>query len=45
MSAQILLDCLTHSYITMNEICLIVLDECHHATEEHPMNMVCKLSS
>ncbi|KAF4522109.1 hypothetical protein B566_EDAN012735, partial [Ephemera danica] len=23
-----------------HQICLLVLDECHHATEKHPMNMI-----
>ncbi|KAF4527801.1 hypothetical protein B566_EDAN016213, partial [Ephemera danica] len=40
MTAQILLNCLNEGFIKMDRICLLVIDECHHATEKHPMNMI-----
>lgn len=35
-TAQVLYDCLTHNYIRMEDINLIIFDEAHHAKKEHP---------
>jgi ERCC4-related helicase len=40
MGSQILLDILDKNYLKMSDICLMVLDECHHATEKHNMKLV-----
>ena len=36
MTAQILVDILTHSIFCLYHINLIVMDECHNATKKHP---------
>ena len=40
LTAQIFLDNLRHSIRSMSEIALIVFDECHHATKNHPYNRI-----
>jgi ERCC4-related helicase len=40
MGSQILLDILDKNYLKMSDMCLMVLDECHHATEKHNMKLV-----
>ncbi|KAJ9053924.1 Dicer-like protein 1 [Entomophthora muscae] len=40
MTAQIFLNMLRHAYITMNDICLLVFDECHHTQKKHPYNVI-----
>lgn len=40
MTAQILLNILRHSIIKMEEINLLILDECHHAVKKHPYSLV-----
>ncbi|XP_059487782.1 endoribonuclease Dicer-like [Neocloeon triangulifer] len=40
MGSQILLDILDKGFLKMTDICLLVLDECHHATEKHNMNLI-----
>ncbi|KAG6448847.1 hypothetical protein O3G_MSEX005733 [Manduca sexta] len=42
MTCQILLDMLTHVYIKIEDINLLIFDECHHAVEDHPMRLVMK---
>ncbi|XP_041980153.1 endoribonuclease Dicer [Aricia agestis] len=42
MTTQILSDMLTHNYIKIENINLIIFDECHHAVEDHPMRAVMK---
>ncbi|XP_068634006.1 endoribonuclease Dicer [Battus philenor] len=42
MTSQILADMLTHQYIQVSDINLLIFDECHHAIEDHPMRMVMK---
>ncbi|KAM3965010.1 LOW QUALITY PROTEIN: endoribonuclease Dcr-2-like [Aphomia sociella] len=42
MTCQIVLDMLTHGYIRIEDINLIIFDECHHAVEDHPMRMIMK---
>ncbi|KAI0220906.1 Dicer-like protein 1 [Massospora cicadina] len=40
MTAQIFLNMLRHAYISMNEISLLIFDECHHTQKKHPYNMI-----
>ncbi|GAV80355.1 dsrm domain-containing protein/DEAD domain-containing protein/Helicase_C domain-containing protein/Ribonuclease_3 domain-containing protein/PAZ domain-containing protein/dsRNA_bind domain-containing protein [Cephalotus follicularis] len=40
MTAQILLNILRHSIVKMEEINLLILDECHHAVKKHPYSLV-----
>lgn len=40
MTAQILFDMITHSYIRIEDINLLIFDECHHAVSDHPMRMI-----
>ncbi|XP_059057480.1 endoribonuclease Dicer [Achroia grisella] len=42
MTSQIMVDMLTHGYIKIENISLIIFDECHHAIDDHPMRMVMK---
>ncbi|XP_028170236.1 endoribonuclease Dicer isoform X1 [Ostrinia furnacalis] len=42
MTSQILCDMITHSYIKIDDINLLIFDECHHAVEDHPMRMIMK---
>ncbi|KAF3189375.1 Dicer-like protein 1 [Orbilia oligospora] len=34
-TADILWNCLTHSFIRMSDICLLIFDECHHTKKQH----------
>ena len=36
MTAQILLNIVTHGFICLSNINLLLLDECHHAAKSHP---------
>lgn len=40
MTPQVLLDNLMRAYISMNQLALIVFDECHHARKKHPFNCI-----
>lgn len=40
MTAQILLNLLRHGLISMQELALLVVDEAHHATKNHPYRRV-----
>ncbi|XP_073146735.1 endoribonuclease Dicer homolog 3 [Henckelia pumila] len=42
MTPQILLDALRKSFLNFETFCLIVLDECHHATGNHPYAKIMK---
>lgn len=41
-TAQILLDCLSHGFINMSQINLLIFDEVHHAKKEHPYAAIMK---
>lgn len=43
MTAEILNQLLLKKYISLANIALIILDECHHAVEDHPMRQIMKL--
>ncbi|KAK6512062.1 Dicer-like protein 1 [Arthrobotrys musiformis] len=34
-TADILWNCLTHSFVRMSDICLLIFDECHHTKKQH----------
>ncbi|XP_068480547.1 endoribonuclease Dicer homolog 3a isoform X1 [Phaseolus vulgaris] len=42
MTPQILLDALRKAFLRMEMICLIVIDECHRATGNHPYTKIMK---
>lgn len=42
MTCQILSDMLTHQYLQLKDISLLIFDECHHGVEDHPMRLIMK---
>ncbi|KAI8876441.1 dicer-2 protein [Backusella circina FSU 941] len=40
MTAQVFLDVLRHGFIKLNQVNLIIFDECHHALKKHPFNLI-----
>jgi dsRNA-specific ribonuclease/ERCC4-related helicase len=42
ITADLLLNCLRHAYISMSNIGLLVFDECHHARKSAPMALIMK---
>lgn len=40
MTSQILVDLLSHGYMKLEKINLIVFDECHRAVSNHPMRQI-----
>jgi endoribonuclease Dicer len=36
------LNSLRRGYISMNEVSIIILDECHHAKDDHSYNSIMK---
>lgn len=43
MTPQILVDMIQHSFIDINRINLLIIDECHHATGNHPYCQILRL--
>ncbi|XP_073981487.1 endoribonuclease Dcr-2 isoform X2 [Rhodnius prolixus] len=43
MTAQIFLNLLTHAYIQMSRVNLLIMDECHHTMHNHSMNQIMKI--
>lgn len=43
MTADILKDLLLKKYISLSDLALLILDECHHAVSDHPMRQIMKL--
>lgn len=39
-TTQVLLDCIRSKYISLKDFNLLVFDECHHATNNHPMHQL-----
>ncbi|KAI3514025.1 hypothetical protein L1887_12341 [Cichorium endivia] len=42
MTPQILLDALRNAFVNFEMICLLIIDECHHATGNHPYVSIMK---
>ncbi|XP_057325041.1 endoribonuclease Dicer [Microplitis mediator] len=42
MTAQIFLNLLQHGMLPLHQVNLLIVDECHHATKNHPMHEVMK---
>ncbi|KAI8994875.1 P-loop containing nucleoside triphosphate hydrolase protein [Pilobolus umbonatus] len=40
MTAQIFLDLLRHGFLRLDEVHLLIFDECHHTTKFHPYNLI-----
>lgn len=48
MTPQILLDVLRSAFLKLEMVCLLIIDECHHTTGNHPyakLMKVCFLSN
>ncbi|KAF2689197.1 P-loop containing nucleoside triphosphate hydrolase protein [Lentithecium fluviatile CBS 122367] len=37
---QVLLEALTHGFVKMKKLALIIFDEAHHCTQKHPANLI-----
>ncbi|PVH92100.1 hypothetical protein DM02DRAFT_701523 [Periconia macrospinosa] len=37
---QVLLDALTHAFVSMSRLALLIFDEAHHASQNHPANRI-----
>lgn len=44
-TCQIILDVIRHGFISFGHLNLIIFDECHHGTKEHPMHQLMNLYS
>lgn len=42
-TCQIVLDVIRHGFISFSHLNLIIFDECHHGTKEHPMHQLMRL--
>lgn len=43
MTCQIFLNMLTHGYVHLSEVNLLIFDECHHAVNDQPMRQIMQL--
>lgn len=43
MTPQILLDSLRKAFLTLDTVRLLIFDECHHATGNHPYTRIMKV--
>lgn len=43
MTPQILLNALSHSFLSLDDIKLLIFDECHHAKKKHAMALIMKV--
>ena len=37
---QVLLDALTHGFVTVSKLALLIFDEAHHCVQKHPANKI-----
>lgn len=44
MTPQILLDALRKAYFRLGTVCLMIIDECHRATGNHPYTKIMKVN-
>ena len=44
MTPAILLNCLRHSFLKLNMIKVLIMDECHHARGKHPYACIMTVS-
>lgn len=42
-TCQIVLDIIRHGYVTLDQLNVLVFDECHNATKKHPMSQLMSL--
>jgi endoribonuclease Dicer len=40
MTAQIFLHLLIHGFVRMDQVNLLIMDECHHCKKNHPYNII-----
>ena len=44
MTPQILLDALRNAFVNFESICLLIIDECHRASGNHPYTSIMKVN-
>ena len=44
MTPQILLDALRKAFLSLETVCLMIVDECHRATGNHPYTKIMKVN-
>lgn len=45
MTPQILLDALRKAFLNLDTVSLMIIDECHRATKNHPYTKIMKVSA
>ena len=45
LTAQILVNCLRSKEVSISDIDLLIMDECHHTDLSHPYNNIMKVST
>lgn len=45
MTPQILLDALRKAFVSLEKVRLLIFDECHHATGNHPYTKIMKVDN